>query len=164
MGRSEERRQSVYLHAHGGGAGGGHVGLRSYRSRSLHRGKCRLSCHRRQTGWGEGRTHTLSAVLSLQASPPSLCARGSWTPSAVCSSPQVSPASNPHVWVQLCLGLTGSSAHAADLGPVTSGLLSGLVSGDLLIRRQQTPAFAGTLCWVSLSRELVLRNRLSCCN
>lgn len=41
--RGEERRASVHLHAHGGGAGGGHVGLRPYRRRPLHRGKAAAS-------------------------------------------------------------------------------------------------------------------------
>ena len=36
--RREEGRPCVHLHAHGGGAGGGHVGLCPHRSRSLHRG------------------------------------------------------------------------------------------------------------------------------
>lgn len=37
--RSEEGRPCLHLHAHGGGAGGGHVGLCPYRSRSLHSGE-----------------------------------------------------------------------------------------------------------------------------
>lgn len=41
--RSEEGRPCVHLHAHGGGAGGGHVGLCSHRSGSLHSGELRFS-------------------------------------------------------------------------------------------------------------------------
>lgn len=84
--------------------------------------------------WGEGDALSLTAVLSLQVSPLSLCARGSWTPSAVCSSPPVSPTSSLCLCVQPS---TGSSACGDGLGPVTGGLLSGFESGDLLIRRHQ---------------------------
>lgn len=42
--RSEEGRPRVHLHAHGGGAGGSHVGLRPHRSRSLHRGESEMRC------------------------------------------------------------------------------------------------------------------------
>lgn len=50
--RGEEGRPCVHLHADGGGAGGRHVGVRSYRSRSLHRGEFGTwGCLRRVVTW-----------------------------------------------------------------------------------------------------------------
>lgn len=97
MCRSEKGRPRVHLHAHGGGAGGGHVGVRPHRSRSLHSGEFE------RRGWEAAgfflffflsqnkHVNAMSpAAPSSQVSLQSLCARGSSTPSARCSSLQVS--------------------------------------------------------------------------